>query len=79
MVWPFGTARNACKKVSAGGQDIPDTKVGVFKHFLSVFFSRSCLWKYGQLYWFGRVCGHVSKRGEALGGMQKQRFRFNMG
>lgn len=24
MVWPFGTARNACRKVSAGGQDIPE-------------------------------------------------------
>ncbi|CAF99190.1 unnamed protein product [Tetraodon nigroviridis] len=23
MVWPFGTARNACRKVSAGGQDLP--------------------------------------------------------
>lgn len=26
MVWPFGTARNACRKVSAGGEDIPEMK-----------------------------------------------------
>lgn len=26
MVWPFGTARNAWRKVSAGGQGTPETK-----------------------------------------------------
>lgn len=27
---------------------------------LCLLFYRPCLWKYGQLYWSGRVCGHVS-------------------
>lgn len=36
--------------------------------FSTTVFHRSCFWEYGQLHRPGRVCGHVSQRGETSGG-----------